>query len=117
MLRYFDLSEFDCSFTGENEMDEEFLDLLDDLRDICGFPFIITSGYRSPDHPLEAKKKIPGTHSDGIAADIEVRGGWQRGAIVQNAIELGFKGIGVSHDFIHVDLRLSDDLIIWTYGS
>ena len=42
-FRYFKLSDFDCQETGENEIDLDFVMALDELRDDCGFPFIITS--------------------------------------------------------------------------
>ena len=76
-FKYFKLTDFDCQETGENEMDVEFIKALDHLRAACGFPFIITSGYRSPDHSRErSKSKGPGTHAQGIAADIKVSGGF-----------------------------------------
>ena len=71
-MKYFSLLEFDCKETGENNMKPEFLEKLDTLRHYCGLPFVITSGYRSPNHPLEAIKEIPGTHAQGIAADIKI---------------------------------------------
>lgn len=113
-LKHFALSEFDCSHTGENQMDSAFLELLDKLRDVCNFPFHITSGYRSPKHPIEAKKTSPGTHSQGIAADIAVFNAQQRYTILKKAIELGFVGIGVADSFIHVDTRQGYPLV-WTY--
>lgn len=113
-FKYFKLSDFDCQETGENAMDLEFISRLDDLREACGFPFIITSGYRSPTHSLEAKKSAPGQHAQGIAADIAVTGGAQRWAIVTKAIEQGFTGIGVAKSFIHVDRRTHSPML-WTY--
>jgi uncharacterized protein YcbK (DUF882 family) len=62
-MKYFKLSDFDCQETGENEMNEDFLIKLDDLRHECGFPFIVTSGYRSPQHSIEMRKVKAGTHS------------------------------------------------------
>ena len=56
-FKYFKLSDFDCQETGENEMDFDFIMELDELRESCGFPFIITSGYRANSHSLEVKKK------------------------------------------------------------
>ena len=72
-FKYFNLSDFNCQETGENEMDLDFIRDLDELREACGFPFIVTSGYRSPSHSIEAKKEKPGMHAHGIAADIQVR--------------------------------------------
>ena len=114
-MKYFQIEEFDCQHTGENRMEPEFLDKLDNLRESCGFPFVITSGYRSPNHPIEAKKNVPGTHSQGIAADIKITTPAQRYAIIREAIKLGFSGIGVAGDFVHVDTRGSVP-VIWTYS-
>ena len=113
-FEHFDIDEFDCQETGENQMDTDFIYALDELREACGFPFRITSGYRSPSHTIEARKSSPGTHSEGIAADIAVSGGAQRRAIVENAIRLGFNGIGVAKTFVHVDKRKTPP-VMWTY--
>tara|TARA_R110002153_G_scaffold97193_2_gene231866 strand:+ start:365 stop:721 length:357 start_codon:yes stop_codon:yes gene_type:complete len=118
-MKFFDLSEFDCSHTGANEMDEEFLAYVEELRGACGFPFQITSGYRHETHPEEARKDSPGFHSKGVACDIRVSNGVQRRTIVDQAIRFGFAGIGVANTFVHVDERSltpgnwSD--VLWTY--
>ena len=113
-LTYFDLSDFDCKETGNNEMDHTFLKELDELRRQCGFPFNISSGYRDPSHSEERDKAKPGAHSDGIAADIKVANGAQRYIIAQKAIGMGFSGIGVSKSFVHVDMRPTTQ-VLWTY--
>jgi len=113
-VKYFNLSDFDCQETSENEMCPEFLSKLDNLRDVCGFPFIVTSGYRSPSHSIESKKAKPGTHAQGIASDIKVNNGMERYLIVKNAVEMGFNGIGIAKTFIHVDNRTSSP-VMWSY--
>ena len=80
----------------------------------CGFPLHITSGYRSEKHRIESKKAKPGTHAQGIAADIAVNGGAQRMAIVKNALAMGFNGVGVARGFIHVDIRQTTP-VLWKY--
>ena len=118
MAKYFNRDEFACQYTGNNEIQDEFIERLDELREACGFPFIITSGYRDPSHPIEAKKTKAGTHAQGIAADIKVTNGYQRFRIVEKAIALGFTGIGVARGFVHVDIRSPDDTtpyVMWTY--
>jgi uncharacterized protein YcbK (DUF882 family) len=120
---YFSKEEFDCSFTGENQMLEEFMTRLFELRVSLGFPFVITSGYRSPTHPVEARKASPGTHAQGIACDIQITNGYDAGRLIQEALKMGFKGIGVAQDadrprdarFIHLDLRDSPFPIVWSY--
>lgn len=113
-MRNFKLSEFACSHTGKNEMDSSFLSKLDELRDRCGFPFVITSAYRDITHPVEAKKNKGGTHTQGIAADIRVANGNQKHTIVKEAMAMGFTGIGIANTFIHVDTRTTTP-VIWTY--
>jgi len=113
-MKHFSIDEFNCKETGENKMNSEFLQRLDLLREACGFPFVITSGYRSPSHSIEIKKAKPGTHAQGIAADIMVNSSAQRRAVVEAAIQLGFNGIGVHDDFVHVDIRKSAR-VLWCY--
>jgi len=116
-LKYFKLSDFDCQETGENEMNPEFLKAVDHLRAVCGFPFIVTSGYRSPNHSIEAAKvaagKKFGTHAQGIAADIKVSGGAQRLSIVKHALSMGMS-VGVAKTFVHVDIRKTEPMC-WCY--
>ena len=112
-FKYFKLEDFDCQETGENEMSEAFIHCLDELRETCGFPFIITSGYRSPDHSIEKAKTTVGTHAQGIAADIKVSGGVERLAIVKHAAALGMS-VGVAKTFVHVDTRTTTP-VCWCY--
>lgn len=105
---------FFCGHNGFPGIDYGFVNALDELRYRCGFPFRISSGYRSASHPAEAKKDKPGTHHEGIAADILVDNGYQRAIIVQQAQAMGFNGIGVHRDFVHVDMREAPP-VLWTY--
>tara|TARA_B100000497_G_C7618318_1_gene371450 strand:+ start:430 stop:777 length:348 start_codon:yes stop_codon:yes gene_type:complete len=113
-FKYFKKEDFDCQETGENEISDEFIYKLDELREACGFPFIVTSGYRSPKHSIEARKSSPGTHAQGIAADIRVAGGTQRRLIIEKALEMGFGGVGVAKSFVHVDIRTTAP-VLWCY--
>jgi zinc D-Ala-D-Ala carboxypeptidase len=113
-VRYFKINEFDCQETGENWMDSDFLEMLDELRHRCDFPFVITSGYRSPEHSIENKKEKPGTHSQGIAADVRVSGGAQKHILLKEAFDMGFTGIGIANTYIHIDTRDSAP-VVWTY--
>jgi uncharacterized protein YcbK (DUF882 family) len=113
-MRYFKLKDFNCQETGNNEMCSDFLDKLDELRHVCGFPFIITSGYRDKTHSIEARKAKAGTHAQGIASDIRINNGNEAYEIIKNAQSMGFNGIGVAKTFIHVDTRKTMP-VIWTY--
>ena len=113
-FKYFKIEDFDCQETSENEMSTEFIERLDGLRSVCGFPFIVTSGYRSPSHSIEARKETPGQHAQGIAADIKVVGGAQSRLLVEKALDMGFTGVGVDKNFVHVDIRTTTP-VLWVY--
>jgi uncharacterized protein YcbK (DUF882 family) len=114
-FKYFKREDFNCQHTGKNEMQDSFIRQLDEVREVCGFPFIVTSGYRDKTHPVEKIKKTPGTgkHCQGIAADIAVSGGAQRCQIVKHATALGFS-VGVAKTFVHVDKRQTAQMV-WCY--
>ncbi len=104
---------FICQETGEQGIDEIFVFNLDELRRRCGFPFIITSGFRSENHSIEAKKKKPGEHNRG-AADIYCTNSMKRYTILKHAFDMGFSGIGIDGEFIHIDRRKSMP-VCWVY--
>lgn len=111
--------EFRCRHTGRDNMDPAFLDRLQALRTTIGIPFHITSGFRDPTHPAEARKGQPGAHAMGRAADVAADGSLKF-LILKHAIPLGFTGIGVAKTFIHLDDILPGEghmfrPVVWTY--
>lgn len=114
-MKYFNESEF----SNFEMMDEKLLTMLDNLREAYGYPIKLTSTYRSPDHPIEAKKKAPGEHAYGAAVDIACVGGEATFKLVKAAIEVGFTRIGVSrkNNFVHVGIGYPDapPITLWTY--
>jgi zinc D-Ala-D-Ala carboxypeptidase len=75
-------------------MKHEFMAKLQKLRETYGAPMKVTSGYRCPQHPIEAKKSAPGAHASGLACDIGVQGE-EAHRLLALALEAGFTGIGV----------------------
>ena len=67
---HFSKNELECSYTRDCFMDSSFLDILEEVRGRYGKPMRLSSAYRSPDHPVEAKKEKPGMHTTGKAVDI-----------------------------------------------
>ena len=115
----FKSEEFDCSHCGKNEMKPEFMGKLQAFRIQYGKPMRITSGYRCPEHPLEAKKSKPGAHASGLACDVGVDG-QEAYEILKLAFQLGFKGVGVNQKgtgrFIHLDtLEETPRPNVWSY--
>mgnify|MGYP003115785049 CR=1 FL=1 len=52
----FSEKEFTCQHCGEHGIDERIVDVVQRIREEADFPFIITSGYRCTEHPIEKKK-------------------------------------------------------------
>ncbi len=114
-------------------MSEQFLDFLQQVRWDFDKPLIINSGYRSPRHPIEARKPKPGAHTTGLAADIKPGGNtttrfYELLAVVLKVAEkrghrlgLGIAGMGIiTQRFIHIDIsppRLNAPRpALWSYG-
>ena len=126
----FSFKEIACQETGECEMNEDTMDRLQELRSEYGRGLRISSGFRSPRHSIEAKKKDPelnprhGGHATCRAIDIAIRGE-DAYMVLALAISLGFTGIGVSQKgdnrFLHLDDIQSDDNFhvprptLWSY--
>jgi len=114
-MKYFTESEFN----EFEKMNPKLLEKLDQLREAYGYPIKLTSTYRSPDHPIEAKKAKPGEHAYGAAVDIACVGGEATFKLVKAAIEVGFTRIGISrkNNFVHVGIGYdgAPPITIWTY--
>ena len=112
--------EFACSHCGECDMDREFMDALQDLRNQFG-PITPSSGYRCANHPVEARKRKPGTgtHSSGKAADISISRGDAVRFLRLAMMDGRFTGFGVqqknSGRFIHLDSTTTNRPMIWSY--
>ena len=115
----FKAEEFNCSHCGDNKMTPEFMGKLQALRNAYGKPMRVTSGYRCPKHPIEAKKAAPGAHASGCACDIGVEGA-DAHRLLKLAMEAGFTGIGVQQKgtgrFLHLD-TLTNGVrpTVWSY--
>lgn len=124
----FSREEFECSATGYCDMNADFMEQIQILREVYGRPMVVTSGYRDPiEHPIEANKTRPGAHAYGVAADFKVSYG-DAYELLAAAIELNvFTGIGIAQKgdpasrFIHLDTATSEMLdgaprpTVWSY--
>lgn len=120
---FFTEEEMRCQCGCEQDgMHSEFMEKLTSLRADWGQPMTVTSGYRCPNHPIEAKKAKPGTHASGRAVDIAVQGE-DAYKFLCAALGHGFTGIGVNQKgsarFIHLDDLTRDEgwprPTIWSY--
>ena len=125
--KYFIEDEFKCSHSGKVEMNQEFVDKLNELREKIGKPILLSSAYRDVSHPIEAAKIAKGgnggQHSKGVAVDI-LCAGKEAYELLNVIIEMGcFTGIGISQRgnyssrFIHIDMAKEKNIrpTIWSY--
>ena len=103
-----------CKQVTPHKMQAHVMEQVQAIRDEAGRPLSLTSAYRCPQHPEEAKKAAPGQHSLGLAVDIKVIGGAQRYEIIQLGLKHGATGIGVAKDFVHLDWRAGEPMA-WQY--
>jgi uncharacterized protein YcbK (DUF882 family) len=92
-----------------------FMDRVQILRGQYGNPLGVSSAYRCPKHPIEARKETGGQHT--IAAiDLSVSRS-NAHEVLRLAFAMGFTGIGVNqkggHRFIHLDDRVEPN--VWSY--
>jgi len=124
MFKYFKLEDFACKCgCGMNKMQESFIRKLDDLREEVGFPLMVTSGYRCPEHNRKVSSTGErGPHTTGRAADLGVDRG-KALKVLEVALKGTFTGIGIQQKgagrFIHLDDLLNDigqpRPTIWSY--
>jgi len=128
ITKNFSTSEMECKCgCGESEMDQEFMRMLQELRETAGFPFRINSARRCQNHnsAVSSHKNKQGIHTFGKAVDISVKSVSTTQALhlIKNAQDIGFTGFGLNlrgerkGRFIHIDNRGEDfsPPAVWTY--
>ena len=111
-IRYFKQDEFRCKCCGKEEMQQHFVEHLDEIRYRTGLRMVIHSGYRCEKHDAEVNGK--GNHSQGCAADIECIGMTTRHILLKHFTS-SFPRVGVSKNFIHVDECMDHPGGCWVY--
>jgi uncharacterized protein YcbK (DUF882 family) len=105
-MKYFKIDEFKCKCgkCGDPKMDSDFLEMLDNAREISDVGYTIVSGYRCPVHN-KAVGSTSTNHVRGRASDIKAVDGPTRGKILRGLYKAGFVRIGISFKggFIHAD--------------
>ena len=117
-MKYFSEQEFkncipSCSI---EDMDKEFLELLDELREQAGIPLILNCAYRSKEWDLKKGRSGNSSHTKGKAVDIKCTNSNSCYKIIKAALELNIKRIGVGKNYIHIDNDGSlPQEVIWNY--
>lgn len=117
-LRYFKPSEFEkCTPSCKiDDMDEEFMQKLDDARSICSYAFVLNSAYRSPEYERSKGRSGTSSHTKGLAVDISCLTSVCRLKMLLALLAVGFRRIGIYSTFLHVDSDISKPASIW-YGK
>lgn len=117
-MKHFSLEEFDSPDVpgSGSRMDPHFLNMLDAIRDDAGIPFVINSGFRTPERNKLDGGKPNSAHLKGLAADISAPDSLTMALIIITAVQHGIKRIGVGKHFVHLDIDSSlPTPRIWTY--
>ena len=118
MSKYFSPSEFKrCTPSCKIEdMDPDFLVLLDEVREVARIPLVLNSAYRSKEWEEKQKRSGNSAHTRGKAVDIRCNTSANRYKIVHAALLCGIRRIGVAKTYIHLD---NDETlpqeVIWDY--
>ena len=107
LSEHFNRQEFSCKCKcGFNDISDELIQVLEDVREHFDSPVIINSGCRCEKHNLSIGGTTKSKHLAGIAADIVVKD--VLAEIVQEYLRATYPdkyGIGSYQDFSHCDIR------------
>lgn len=101
----FQIKEFACKDgTDLIKIDDELVEKLQIIRSYYNKPVIINSGYRTNVHNKKVGGSANSQHLLGKACDIVVKGISPK-TVGEFAKKIGFTGVGIYKDFVHVDTR------------
>lgn len=84
-------------------LNEKFVAMLDKARHLAGFPFVITSGFRSPEKNQSVIGSVPDSaHLTGLAVDLKVENTHEVALICDAA-----KAVGISRRGIYLNSELN----------
>jgi zinc D-Ala-D-Ala carboxypeptidase len=117
---HFKSYEFECKCgCGLDKVDRKFLWKLNQAREEANIPFSLSSGCRceqrnKDEGGYKTSDHLPRPYCEG--ADIKVSNSRDRFKVVDAAISVGFKRIGIAKTFIHLGSReLNPQRVIWVY--
>lgn len=113
LTEHFTVEEMKCECCGKADMNIGFMELLEKFRVAWGKPLNITSGFRCQKYNEKVKGVPNSQHLQGRAADIATAP-LERYDFVKLAFQIGFTGIGIGKNFIHLDSR-EGGCNLWKY--
>lgn len=112
---HFKDTELNCRCGCGKTVTDVLLLRLECLRSMLGIPLTINSGARCHAWNETSGGARGSKHLDGIAVDIACSSDSIRNQILEMAPHLGFFGIGLAKNYIHLDLRAEFDRAAWFY--
>ena len=110
LAKEFDCKCASCDIKG-HLMDKDFIDSLQQLRALCDFEFLISSGLRCERHNKNVGGKEKSYHLVGRACDIICVDPFKRHELVRVALDMGLTVI-IYKSFVHVDNRKTSALLL-----
>lgn len=97
-------------------LDDEFVAKLDQARHIAGIPFVITSGFRTPEKNQSIIGAVPNSaHLKGLAVDLRVENTHEVALICDAAKAVGITRRGIYFDKslkpVHIHLDVDPDKV------
>ena len=124
ITRNFTTNEMACGCCGKSDMDDEFMRVLQSIRDEMQRPLKITSGFRCEKHNSKVSSTgKTGPHTFAKAADILISGA-DAMRLFAVAQKHGVSGVVMSQRgdhakrFVHLDILSPDEgprPTVWTY--
>ena len=120
-MSHFKPEEFKCKCgyncgLGYDDMDTEFIDLINAARTIARTPFIINSAIRCMKHNKDVGSTSTSSHLKGLAVDIAYSSSNQCFRIVEALLHVGITRIGLGKNFIHCDIDIAkESFLLFNY--
>ena len=103
ITKNFSTEEMQCPCCDACNMDFQFMEELQRIRELCSFGFKVNSAYRCAEYNNKVSKNTKGQHVTGKAVDISMKDRYKRFSLLKEAIEsMYFKDIAIAGNFIHL---------------
>lgn len=105
-MKHFKQSEFACKCgCGLNNFSHVLSAIIDDMRELCGFPFVVRSACRCVSRNKNEGGKPRSDHLTGEGIDIKATDNYMRFMIISHAVFAGVTRLGLGRSFIHLGIR------------
>lgn len=98
------------------DMRQELMDVVDEVRRRAGIPLIASCAYRSKEWDVARGRSGNSAHTKGLGIDIVANSSATRMKIVSAALSAGVGRIGIGKGFVHLDIDESlPQNVMWHY--